>query len=149
MWPLGMEPLPPTHLNGVQQALADWCARHVHMGGIHVHWVGLPAGGQRHSTFRTGGRPTPTCAPGTHTCTVLAVECGLLWGTHTPGVRLGTRGRSVLSSRRRPAGRLCPLASAAPPVPLLFLPGPSRSLCFYSLRASDALVSGVTFAGSF
>ena len=69
MWPLGMEPLPPTHLNGVQQALADWCAhihtcaRHVHMGGIHVHWVGLPAGGQRHSMFRTGGRPNAHLCP--------------------------------------------------------------------------------------
>lgn len=91
----------------------------------------------------------PTCAPGTHTCTVLTVECGLRVG-HTP------RGCSwahvhALSSLPAgdPRGALCPLASAAPLVPLLFLPGPSHSLCFYSLRASDALVSGVTFAGSF
>lgn len=139
VWPLCVETLPPMHLNSVQEALADWCAHihtcalHVHMGGIHVHWVGLPAGGQRHSTFRTGGRPTRPPVPQGHTCApcslLSAASCvghtprGSGWGTHVDALSSLPAGDS--------RGALCPLASAAPPVPLLFLLGPSRSLCFY------------------
>lgn len=157
VWPLCVETLPPMHLNSVQEALADWCAHihtcalHVHMGGIHVHWVGLPAGGQRHSTFRTGGRPTRPPVPQGHTC----APCSLLSATscvgHTP------RG-----SGWEHTWTLCPLfpqeTHGAPCALWLRLPLPSLSFSFWvplalcvstDPRASDALVSGVTFAGRF
>lgn len=157
MWPLGMEPLPPTHLSSGQQALADWCA-HIHTCAPHVHMGAFTSIGWACLLVVRGvARSGQVGVPHAHLCTgdthVHRAHCRV-WppcGTHTPGVQLGTRARSALSSRRRPTGRPVPsgFGCPSPLVPLLFLPGPSHSLCFYSLRASDALVSGVTFAGSF
>lgn len=145
MWPLCMETLPPMHLNSVQQALADWCA-HIHTCALHVHMGAFTSTGWAcllvvRGTARSGqvASHTPTCALGTHMCTMLTVECGLLCGTHTPGVRLGdTRGRSVLSSRRRPTGRPVPSGFGCPS---RSSPFPSGSLSlFVFLQISGLLM---------
>lgn len=136
VWPLCMETLRPMHLNSVQQALAGvhtYTPVHSTCTWRHSHpWGGPACWWSRHGTFMTGRHPTQLPVPQVthvHSLPSLA-SCG----THTLGVRLSYTWKFCPLFLHESHGVPCALlASASLPSPLLllFLPGPSCSLCFY------------------